>query len=344
MKEPLVSVLIPVYNCADTLEDCLKSIVQQSLLHFEAIIVNDGSTDKTSAILNEYASHDVRLKIIQTPNQGIVPALNLGLEQCVGKYIARMDGDDIMLPKRLETQLEFMEANPYIDISGCLVDIFVSEGDLPSSSLRYQQWSNSLISEQAILSEIFVESPLMHPTFFAKRSIFSLLEGYRDYPWAEDYDLLLRAWSSGKRLGKIPQILLKKRDAPQRLSRTDSRYKRPAMFRAKVHYLRESGVLQQKKGVLLAGTGPSGREIARCFQEQQIPILGFLDNLPGPPDRTVMNIPAWGFKDEIPDSFIKPFEEAIVIICVGDKTGREALITYLKRNDFEEGRNIIRFV
>ncbi len=342
MNKTVVSILMPVHNVASTIHECIESIIQQTVSHFELIVVDDGSSDSSKTLLEDYARSDKRIKLISTPQQGIVKALNLGLQHCNGNYIARMDGDDVMHPQRLEKQVEFLEQHPELGLIGSLVQ------GIPQTT-QYQQWSNSLVTNESIREEIFVESPIMHPTFFAKHELFEQLGGYCAHPWAEDYDFLLRAYQLDVRFGKVNDFLVKKRDSLTRLSRVDWRYKRPAMFKAKVHYFLKMGFLENKKGVVIAGTGPSGRKIASIFQKQSIPVLGFVDNHPGPPDRTVMDIPAYGFTEDqldrdLPDFFLERFKNMFIISAVGNEEGRSQLQKLLDHASGDIKTKLIRFI
>ena len=110
---PKVSVVIPVYNVEQYLQQCLNSILNQTLKEIEVICVDDGSTDKTPEMIGEYAKRDKRIKFIDNKqNAGIVATLNQGLEFCCGEYIARMDSDDISLPTRFATQVKYMDQHP----------------------------------------------------------------------------------------------------------------------------------------------------------------------------------------------------------------------------------------
>ncbi len=201
MSKPIVSVLMPVHNVESTICECLESILAQTVSNFEMVVVDDGSSDSSRIILEDYATHEKRIKLICTEQQGIVKALNLGLKNCNGNYIARMDGDDVMHPQRLEQQIEFLKQDPSLDLIGCLVE------GIPQTT-NYQQWSNSLTTNQAIREEIFVESPIMHPTFFAKHELFEKIGGYCAHPWAEDYDFLLRAYQFNIQFGKVQEYLV----------------------------------------------------------------------------------------------------------------------------------------
>ncbi|MBF0279962.1 MAG: glycosyltransferase [SAR324 cluster bacterium] len=323
MENPEISVLMPIYNDEKTLNDCIESILAQTFRNFELVVLDDGSTDSSKTILENFALKEKRIKLFRNPHQGIVESLNAGLKHCRGRYIARMDGDDLMHRQRLEKQLFFLNQHPETALVGSLVQ------GIPEMT-NYQKWSNSLISDKAIKDEIFVESPIMHPTFFARRALFEVLKGYRQNPWAEDYDFLLRAYQHQAGFGKVPEFLVQKKDSPTRLSRIDWKYKRPAMFHAKLHYFLKCGFLENKKGVIIAGTGPSGRKIASLCKELEIPVLGFIDNRPGPPQRTVMDIPAWGIEDEIPEEVLEIFQDSIVLLAIGSKKGRQQWIDLLQ--------------
>src|SRR4051812_10668575 len=105
---PLISVVMPVYNCQRYLASAIGSILTQSYADFEFVIVDDGSTDRSREIIEGFAKKDSRVKLISRPNTGIVGALNDGVAAARGKYIARMDADDISMPERFQKQLDYM--------------------------------------------------------------------------------------------------------------------------------------------------------------------------------------------------------------------------------------------
>ena len=264
---------MPVRNDAAKLRNCLAGIDNQSLTDYELVVVDDGSTDQTPVLLEKAIQDDSRIRMIRTEPQGIVSALNTGLTECKGQYIARMDVDDRMQKTRLEKQLELIQKDPELELIGCRVEGFTDKGPLPESAVHYQSWSNSLMSHQQIESDLFAESPIVHPTFFATRKLFNKIGGYSNNPWAEDYDFILRAYGGGAKLAKHPEILVRKYFAPGRLSRVEAMYKRPAMFDAKAHYLLEFGRLKKRRGVLIVGSGPTGRQAAQSFENRGVRLL-----------------------------------------------------------------------
>ena len=238
---------MPVRNEASLLPGCLEDILSQTLSEIELIIVDDGSTDTTAELLKEASQRDSRIRLTHTEHRGIISALNTGLAECHGKYIARMDADDRMNKARLEKQLKLMKSNPELELTGCRMGGFSDSGKITESIEKYQSWSNSLISHQQIERDLFAECPIAHPTFFATRQLFNKLGGYSTNPWAEDYDFILRAYKAGAKLAKHPEILLQKYHASGRLSRIEAIYKRPAMFEAKAHYMLEYCLLKNRR-------------------------------------------------------------------------------------------------
>ena len=364
---PASSVLLPFRDAAPTLARCLDSLLAQSDPDFEIVAVDDGSTDQGAAIAGKYAERDARVRVLTQAPLGLVTALNVGLAACRGRFVARMDADDISLPHRLERQRAFLESHPEIDLLGCLAEpIPGSEGGADSLSpgiTRYHYWMNALRNDADIKRELFVESPLPHPSFFARRKFFQSLWGYRDLPWPEDYDLLLRAAERGCVFGKVPEVLVLRGDGPGRLTRSDPRYRREGMFRAKAYFLmrgpwlkgmagngtpntktQESGAPETRaREIVIGGSGTSGRLAARVLTEAGAKVRCFLDNRVGPPGRRVMGLPAHGWPDDIPDAFFAEHRDAFFLSCIGEVAGRERLRSHLERHGFVEGRDWLRF-
>ena len=116
-KNPKVSVVMSVYNGAEFLRESVESILSQTYTNFEFVIVNDGSTDQTSKILSEYEDRRI-LCIDNGKNLGLAKSLNIGIRHANGKYIIRMDSDDVALKERIDVLVDFMEKNPTIDFAG----------------------------------------------------------------------------------------------------------------------------------------------------------------------------------------------------------------------------------
>ena len=126
---------MPVRNEASLLPGCLVDILSQTLSEIELVIVDDGSTDATARLLKEASKRDPRIRVINTKPEGIISALNTGLAECNGQYIARMDADDRMDKTRLEKQLKLMKSNPELELIGCRMEGFTDSGMITELSL-----------------------------------------------------------------------------------------------------------------------------------------------------------------------------------------------------------------
>lgn len=197
--DPTVSVVMTVYNAEKFLKEAVDSILNQSYSNFEFIIINDGSTDNCSQILNAYK--DKRIRLIERENIGLAESLNEAIEISRGKYVARMDHDDISLKNRLELQLDFMENNPDVGILGAQAYLINEEGDVIGQT-------NNPVANKAILKCLEFVCPLTHPTYFIRKDVYHKLNGYRNIN-IEDYDFLLRASENGiKILNMTTKVLM----------------------------------------------------------------------------------------------------------------------------------------
>jgi glycosyltransferase involved in cell wall biosynthesis len=197
-SSPLVSVLMPVYNGEKYLREAIDSILNQTFTDFEFLIINDGSTDDTENIILSYT--DARIRYLKNKeNLKLIATLNKGLDLAQGKYIARMDADDISLPKRLEQQVDFMEKNPNIGLLGSWVRNFGEGND-------YDITFN--IGHRNIRFELFFHNYFHHPSVMLRTEILRKYNLY--FPrvlHAEDYALWINL-SNYTEFEILPAILL----------------------------------------------------------------------------------------------------------------------------------------
>jgi glycosyltransferase involved in cell wall biosynthesis len=200
-----ISVLIPVYNVATYVAEAIASIQSQTISDIEMVIVDDGSTDGTLQIVEQIASADSRIKVVRTArNQGLPLALNLGLSHCRAPFIARMDGDDVALPARLEKQLQYLEKHPDIALVGCATTAIDERGQaIPGLGV-----SRKPVTQEEISNTVLLAPPCSH-IWLARREVYDTLSGYRQILVAEDYDFLLRAIYCGFRVTNLPEPLMK---------------------------------------------------------------------------------------------------------------------------------------
>ena len=213
---PAISVLMPVYNGSRWLESSIESILKQTLIDFELIIVNDGSTDLSLEIALSAQEQDSRVRVISLrENKGLSNALNLGLASAKGVWIARLDADDLSMPSRLKEQLSFLEDHPDVVLlgSGCSL---VDEDDISISSYLYP-FSHSSIYRRLI----WTRSCFPHSSVIFKRDIALSLGGYSElFRRSQDIDLWLRLSEVG-RLACLPKPLCSVRVHSSRLSSED---------------------------------------------------------------------------------------------------------------------------
>ncbi len=264
--------LLPVRNASGTLTEALSSLGQQTFGDWECLVLDDGSSDDSLAVARGLALAEPRLRVLALPASGIVAALNLGLGESRGSYVARMDADDLMHPERLAEQCALLDASPELAGAGCHVRLF-PRAPLSPKRVAYEAWLCSLRSPHDVFRDRFVECPLPHPTWFLRRELL-LRYGYREQGWPEDYDLLLRLLTGGHALGVVPRALLSWRDSPTRLSRTHPAYAQAAFVECKAHFLAQSWLGAAREFVLW-GYGDTGRNLSRAlrrrgFQPRQI--------------------------------------------------------------------------
>jgi glycosyltransferase involved in cell wall biosynthesis len=259
---PVVSVLLPAFDAEATLPACLGSLVRQREARWECVLVDDGSRDGTLARARAFAARDPRIRVVATAHGGLVAALAAGLAHCRGRFVARMDADDVMHRDRLDAQRRALEADPGLAAVGCHVRLF------PRAALRdglraYERWLAGVDTPRRIREEAFVECPVAHPTLMIRREALAAF-GYRDVGWPEDWDLVLRLLGAGHAIGIVPRRLLLWRDHPRRLTRTDPRYARDRLTACRAAFLARD-FLRDRPSYVLWGYGGTGRALRRAL-------------------------------------------------------------------------------
>jgi glycosyltransferase involved in cell wall biosynthesis len=332
-RPPTVSVLMPCYNAAATIDEILESLIKQTSSDFEIVAVDDGSEDDTREKLEAWAKEDHRIAPVFLPHGGIIPALNAGLQHCRGPFIARMDADDLAHPERLERQVEYLEKHSDIAAVGCLVEGF------PADTIRegfriYIDWLNRLVTPEAIAREIYIESPIAHPSIMIRRSWLEQMGGYEEHGWAEDYDLWLRMHLAGAKFAKVEEILLYWRENPERLTRTDSRYSVENFIRAKANYLCQ-GPLLEFDGVIIWGAGQMGRRISKHLLRNGAMIRAFIDVDPKKIGRELRGSPVVS-REVLPELLAEP-SRTIILAAVSSRGARELIREHLNGLGLREG-------
>lgn len=231
MNVPTISVLLPVYNAERFLSEAIDSILQQTFTDFELLLLNDGSTDRSEDIINAYA--DPRIVYIRNEiNKGIIYTLNKGLDLSKGKYIARMDSDDISKPERFQKQVLFLES-VNADVVACTVEMIDAAGrHLPP-------WKDDLThtSFQSIKAFLPKNNCIAHPSILGKATILKTYQYSKDQKEAEDYDLWLRLVADGKEVTKLNEPLLQYRFLEASLTRKEGLKAADRLFRTKSRFV-----------------------------------------------------------------------------------------------------------
>lgn len=224
-KVPEISIVMPVYNAELFLNESIDSILNQTFYDFELLIIDDKSTDQSNFIINRYK--DLRIRVLKSRHD-FIHSLNMGLKAAKGKYIVRMDADDIMLPNRLKLQYEFMELHPNIDVCGSWAESFGEETCIvqrPAANFD-------------IVSSMLLFNPIIHSSVIMKRSIFSNMRNkYKyDYPYAEDYKLWTDLSIQDFYFANIQEVLIKYRRSKQQVTNVNRKIMALSANRIQLEY------------------------------------------------------------------------------------------------------------
>lgn len=209
---PEVSVLLPVYNAARYLAEAIESILEQSFSDFELLILDDGSIDRSIAIMQHYAAQDARIQLRTRANRGLIATLNEMLDWSQGEFLARMDADDVAMPDRLQRQVAFLRQHPAVVCVGGAFDLIDPPGRTVQSIPMPQ--TDAEIQSMLLIGRTIIN----HPCALIRRSALLQVGGYDPaMRTVEDLDLLLRLGEIGQ-LANLPEVVLKYRFHPQSVS------------------------------------------------------------------------------------------------------------------------------
>lgn len=332
---PLVSVLLPFHNAAGTITDCIGSIQEQTLTDFEVIAVNDFSNDDSLRVLK--ANGDDRIKIIDNQHRGLVSALNTGLGCCRAPLIARMDADDIMYPDRLLKQYEYMRRHHDVVLLATQARKF-PEASIRKGYREYMRWQNSVLSNEDIHNQMYIESPFAHPSVMFRRDSVIAAGAYRQGAFPEDYELWLRLLHQGFRMEKLAEVLLDWRESEKRLSRVSDSYSRSAFDRIRADYLSRDERIHNRP-IAFWGAGRKTRQRAGRLLDKGFEPAVWIDIDPRKIGNRINGVevvePAW-LEQSMADGF-QPF----VLNYVTNHGARDIARHYLQRIGYIRGRNYL---
>jgi len=268
--KPIISVLMPVKNTGKFLQECLESILNQSIKNWELIAVDDHSEDNSFAILNSYANQDSRIRVYKNSNKGIIAALCLAYKQSTGNYITRMDSDDIMEPDKLELMHKQLDKDGGGYIAVGFVNYF-SKNKLGEGYTNYAHWLNNLTSAASNFSDIYKECSIPSPCWMINRDDFDKCGGFDSTIYPEDYDLAFRFRKAGLRITPVKKVIHQWRDYESRTSRTDKNYSDNRFSELKVmHFLDQDFDSNSDVPLILWGAGTKGKKIAILLTDKKV--------------------------------------------------------------------------
>ena len=327
-----MEILLPVRDAAVTLPATLDSIRAQTLGEWRCRILDDGSRDGTAAVARMAAAADPRFVVDELPPRGIVATLNEGIARATAELVARIDADDLMEPDRLELQCDEMAARPDVTAISGRVSFFGAE---ISENLRaYEAWLNGVLTHEEIVRDLFVESPLPHPSVTMRTGPLRALGGYRDLEYPEDYDLWLRAWRAGWRFAKRREIVVRIRDHAARLTKTHPRYTARAFLECKAEHLAAAAGLGGRE-VVVWGAGRDGKRMAKALRRRGAVIRHLVDIAPTKLGRSMLGV------EVRPPASLDEEPRAFVVAAVGVKGAREEIRTELLDRGYREGADFV---
>lgn len=272
----LISILIPFKDTERFLTACLNSILAQTYPDWEVIAVNDDSSDNSRALVADYTSKDARIQLLDNEGAGIIPALRTAYMNSKGRYITRMDSDDIMKPKRLEYMINALRNHGKGHISVGQVHYFSDRG-ISDGYSRYERWLNDLTREGKNYDEIYKECVIPSPCWLIHRADFEESGAFEPNRYPEDYDLTFRFYEQQIKIIPCNEVLHLWRDYDTRTSRTHEHYAQNYFLEIKLHYFLKLDYENQRP-LVVWGAGFKGKKIAKKLVEKQIEFLWLCDN------------------------------------------------------------------
>jgi hypothetical protein len=244
-----------------------------------------------------------------------------------------MDADDVSLPGRFAAQARLLDAEPRVGAAGTRVEPFAEGGPVGEGLARYVAWQNTLVSIEDHARELFVESPLCHPSVMMRRAALDDAGGWRDVAWAEDYDLWLRMHAAGWGLAKVPEVLFRWRHHAHRATFRDARYAPPRFTDARAFYLAPR-LANERRAVTVWGAGPTGKRLARALEAHGVAAARFVDIDPRKIGGVARGAPIVG------ESALARRDD-FVVVAVGARGARQLIRARLAELGFVEGHDFV---
>ncbi len=316
----MISIVMPAKNATPFISECLDSIINQSYKHWELIVINDHSTDRTAEILDHYATIDSRIQWFYAEGSGIIDALRQARQDISGSYITRMDADDIMAPSKLENMHAVLTKRGNGHIAVGLVDYF-SESELGNGYKKYARWLNELTTTETNFSQIYKECVIPSPCWMVSKDDFELAGGFSEDVYPEDYDLCFRFRNAGLKITAVKKVLHYWRDHPSRASRNDPNYKDNSFIKLKIKHFIESD-LNPDKPLIVWGAGKKGKQIVQLLLNEGKSVKWLCNN----PNKIDQNVYGIMIEDQ---KSIGTLQTAQVIIAIANPDEQQPIKEFL---------------
>lgn len=317
----MVSIVIPFKNTEAFLEDCLDSICIQTYHNWEVLAVDDGSTDSSWQLVKNYSIKEPRIKIFKSKGDGIIPALQTAYNNASGKFVTRMDSDDIMLPTRLEYMVNKLEENGPGHIAVGLVKYFSNRG-ISDGYSRYEKWLNNLTQLGTNFSEIYKECVIPSPCWMVYRIDFENAGGFKPERYPEDYDLTFRFFENQLKIIPCNELLHYWRDYDNRTSRTHEHYAQNYFLDIKMDYFLKLSY-NSNRLLVLWGAGYKGKTIAKKLIALDIDFTWLCDN-PKKIDKSIYHKKMNHF------SMLESLNNPQSIVTVANEEAQQKIRAYLR--------------
>ncbi|MBK9192172.1 MAG: glycosyltransferase family 2 protein [Crocinitomicaceae bacterium] len=319
---------MPVCNAQEFICETIDSVLSQTISDWELIIINDFSEDISVELISEYARRDKRIKLNHNYQKGIIPAFSMAFSQSKGKYITRMDADDIMPENKLKLLYNCVNQNPKTVATGKVK--YFSRQPVSEGFLRYEDWLNEIADKNKFGENIYRECVIASPNWMVHRSCFENDISLSDLNYPEDYDLVLKWYDAGYEFKSINEITHLWREHPARTSRNSEVYQQKSFFELKTnHFINRE--IQDKENVQLIGYNQKGKLVHSIFEERNIPIEIFEFNA---------DMVQGKFKNV---TFINNSFKTILTNWPADKKTQGEISQFLLSRGFEFGKNIWLF-
>ena len=327
MTKGLVSIVMPVKNANQYLEECIDSILKQSERNWELIAVNDHSTDDSFQMLKKYAEKDNRVRTLNSDGEGIIDALKTAYKASLGEFIHRMDADDIMPEIKLAELKKILIAAGAGHVATGKVKYIAKDG-IGEGYLKYEQWLNHLCDEGNHWEKIYKECVIPSPCWLVHREDFDRCDGFNPDRYPEDYDLVFRFREQKLKVVSSGECLHIWRDYSQRTSRNHNHYKQNYFFELKLHYFLKLE-RDSKRPLVIWGAGQKGKIMAKILNEQEQDFTWVSNN----PNKN---------GKEIYQQIMQSFEKILainnpqVIVTVAQRNSKDEIVDFLEARKLKQ--------